>query len=241
MSKATLTHVLSHCRGIALGAGLLLPLSAFAASGYPGYWVNSAGALVRTGNGACVHTGNWTASDAIAACDPDLMPKPKPAPVAATKPAPAPAPAPMAPPPPPPAPKIITLNEQAAGKAHLGFNQYKITPAQAQLLDMQFKKIDPNTVQSVVVTGYTDRIGRKAYNMKLSQKRAASVADYISRTYHIPADKMSVVGKGPADPVATCTGVKGRAALIKCLAPNRRVTVAISWTRHVMQPAAAQQ
>lgn len=241
MSKATLTHVLSHCRGVALGAGLLLPLSAFAASGYPGYWTNGAGVLVRSGNGYCVHTGNWTSADAIAACDPDLMPKPKPAPVAAPKPVPAPAPAPMAPPPPPPAPKIITLNEQAAGKAHLGFNKYEITPAQSHLLDMQFQHIDPKTVKNVTVTGYTDRIGSKAYNMKLSEKRAQSVAGYIEQHYMIPASKMTVTGKGPADPVVSCKGVKGKAALIKCLAPNRRVTVAISWTRQVTQPVAPQQ
>ncbi|AOU98799.1 hypothetical protein BI364_13230 [Acidihalobacter yilgarnensis] len=219
-----MTHTLATWRRIALGAGLVLPLSAFAT---PGYWTDSAGQLVHTGNGDCVRTGTWKLPDANSSCDADLMPKPAPMPAAM----PTPAPAPMA----PPAPKIITLNEQANGKSHLGFNKYKVTPSEGLLLDAQFKTIDPNTVQSVVVTGYTDRIGRKAYNMKLSEKRAQSVAGYIEQHYQIPAEKMTVLGKGPADPVATCTGVKGRAALIKCLAPNRRVTVAINWAHQVVQ------
>ncbi|OBS10128.1 OmpA family protein [Acidihalobacter prosperus] len=228
MQQRPLTHALGR---IALGASLALPLSAFAV---PGYWTDSAGQLVHTGNGECVRTGTWKPADANSSCDADLMPKPAPAPAPMPTAMPAPKPAPVMPPP-PPAPKIITLNEQASGKAHLGFNKYKITPAQQKLLDAQLKSVDPNSVQSVVVTGYTDRIGSKAYNMKLSQKRAQSVASYIEQRYSIPAEKMTVVGKGPADPVATCTGVKGRAALIKCLAPNRRVTVAISWMHKVVQ------
>lgn len=218
-------------RQLALGIGLALPLSAFAA---PGYWSNGNGETWHTSYGQCWHTAGWSAKDANAECDAQLMPKPKPAPVANTAPAPMPAPAPA------PKPKMITLNETASGKATMGFNKYAVTPAQAQLLDSQLKSVKDADVQSVKVTGYTDRIGSRAYNMKLSEKRANAVATYIEQHYDISADKIQTVGMGPADPVVACKGVAGRAALIKCLAPNRRVTVEVDMVKTKMVPAGQQ-
>lgn len=222
MQNASLLSHQAMLRRIVLCAGLVLPVSAFA---MPGYVTDSAGQVVHDSAGQCVRTGNWTVADANAECDADLMP--------AAMPTPAPAPAQPAPAAPPPAPKLITLNEQASGKAHLGFNKYQITEGERQILDNQLKSVDPKAVQEVIVTGYTDRLGPKAYNMKLSQKRARSVADYLMARYHFPASKMSVVGKGPADPIVSCKGFKGK-ALVKCLAPNRRVTVEITWMRQVL-------
>lgn len=132
---------------------------------------------------------------------------------------------------------MITLNETASGKATMGFDKYAVTPEQAQLLDSQLKSIKDSEVQSVKVTGYTDRIGSRAYNMKLSQKRADAVATYIKDHYSISADKIQAVGMGPADPVVECKGVAGRAALISCLAPNRRVTVEVDMVTTKMVPA----
>ncbi|MEJ2631317.1 MAG: OmpA family protein [Acidihalobacter sp.] len=219
-------------RQLALGIGLALPLSAFAA---PGYWVNSAGQTWHNSYGQCWHTGSWTSKNATAACDSQLMPKPKPAPVSTSKPEPTPAPLPK--PKPKPKPKMITLNETASGKATMGFNKYAVTPEQAQLLDSQLKSIKDSEVQSVKITGYTDRIGPRAYNMKLSQKRADSVATYIKQHYDISANKIQSVGMGPADPVVQCKGVSGWKPLVKCLAPNRRVTVKVDMVTTKMVPA----
>src|SRR5574337_549410 len=73
-------------------------------------WGNKDNNVVKSGNyggegNLCWRTGYWTPQMAIAACDPDLVPKPTP--VAAQ----APAPAPAAPPPAAAAPKVqkITL------------------------------------------------------------------------------------------------------------------------------------
>ena len=73
------------------------------------------------------------------------------------------------------------------------------------------------------ITGYTDRIGPQAYNLKLSQRRADSVKAYLVGK-GIAASRLSTTGKGEADPVVQCTD-KNHAALIKCLEPNRRVDV----------------
>lgn len=203
-------------RHLALGIGLALPLSAFAA---PGYWSNNDGQTWHNRYGKCWHTPYWTSQDATSSCDANLLPKPKP--VVAAKPAPV-APAPK--------PKIITLNETASGKAHFGFNKYAVTPQQAHLLDSQLKNIKDADVKAVKVTGYTDRIGSAAYNLKLSQKRADAVAHYIKQHYDISADKIHAVGKGKTDLIVQCKGITNRSALIKCLAPDRRVTVEVDMT-----------
>lgn len=218
---------------LAIGIGLALPVSAFAA---PGYWTNSGGEVWRTGFGQCWHTTRWTPADATAACDPKAMPKP--APVAKTQPAPQ-QPAPQPAPKPAPKPKMITLNQTASGKASMGFDKYAVTPAQEKLLDSQLKGIRNAQVKSINVTGYTDRIGPHAYNMKLSQKRADAVANYIKGHFNVASDKIHAVGLGPADPVVQCKGVRG-AALIRCLAPNRRVTVQANLVTTRMVPASSQ-
>ncbi|MDD5868843.1 MAG: outer membrane beta-barrel protein [Succinatimonas sp.] len=78
------------------------------------------------------------------------------------------------------------------------------------------------------VYGYTDRIGSDAYNQTLSQKRADSV------TTELQVQGVNTVtaseGRGKADPVTgnKCDSVKGRQAVIDCLAPDRRVEIVVT-------------
>jgi len=85
---------------------------------------------------------------------------------------------------------------------------------------------------NVAVAGYTDRIGKDAPNLKLSQRRADSVANYLVAK-GVPAQNISATGHGKANPVtgSTCDAVKGRKALIACLAPDRRVEIAVNGTK----------
>ena len=76
----------------------------------------------------------------------------------------------------------------------------------------------------VMVIGYTDRIGTDAYNKKLSQQRAQAVRDYLIKQ-GISASRLHVEGRGKANPIVSCEGIKQRKALIECLQPNRRVEV----------------
>lgn len=80
------------------------------------------------------------------------------------------------------------------------------------------------------VYGYTDRIGSDAYNQKLSEKRANAVASELRANGLSDAQIKSVEGKGKANPVTgnKCDSVKGKQALIDCLAPDRRVEVVVS-------------
>jgi OOP family OmpA-OmpF porin len=70
---------------------------------------------------------------------------------------------------------------------------------------------------SAEIHGYTDDRGGDAYNLKLSEARAASVVDYLV-AQGVPRANLRARGFGKADPVADNRTEEGRAR-------NRRVTV----------------
>ncbi|EQD72573.1 outer membrane lipoprotein [mine drainage metagenome] len=83
----------------------------------------------------------------------------------------------------------------------------------------------------VNVDGYTDSTGPKAYNVKLSQRRADAVRAYLVRN-GVAADRIHTKGYGMANPVASNKTAEGRAQ-------NRHVEVRYTVREekkvHVMQ------
>jgi len=82
-------------------------------------------------------------------------------------------------------------------------------------------------VASLEVVGYTDRLGDASYNLALSQQRAATIGSLLGLpTASIP---VATRGAGSSESVtgAACNVVRERAALIRCLQPDRRVMVRI--------------
>ena len=61
-----------------------------------------------------------------------------------------------------------------------------------------------------VIEGHTDSVGGSKYNMKLSERRAASVRNYLVEKYGIAADRLSSKGYGFTKPVATNKTKEGR-------------------------------
>lgn len=61
----------------------------------------------------------------------------------------------------------------------------------------QIKALDANQINRIVISGYTDPQGSAAYNKKLSQRRAESVARLLRET-GVNA-KIEAVGYGQAD------------------------------------------
>lgn len=73
---------------------------------------------------------------------------------------------------------------------------------------------------TITVRGYTDNTGSAAYNQRLSQDRANSVASYLSRS-GVPASRIQAIGYGMSNPVASNATPEGRAQ-------NRRVEISIN-------------
>lgn len=202
------------------------------------YLVDQRGEVARSGTGLCWRTGYWTPALAAESkdgctCDKDLLPKEKcePAPKAEAPPA-APAPAPAAAPAPRPAAEKVTLNADAL----FDFDKAVLRPEGKGKLDELVDKSKELKLEVIIAVGHTDRIGTEAYNLKLSEKRAAAVKDYLI-SKGIEPNRVYTEGKGESQPV---TGDKckhmGREngrnkKLVECLQPDRRVEIEVIGTK----------
>ncbi len=130
------------------------------------------------------------------------------------------------------APEVVSKTFSLASDVTFAFGKANLKPQAKATLDGIYGEIAQVNNASVAVAGYTDRIGKDAPNVKLSQRRADSVANYLVAK-GVPAQSISAVGHGKANPVtgSTCDAVKGRKALIACLAPDRRVEIAVNGTK----------
>ena len=79
-------------------------------------------------------------------------------------------------------------------------------------------KAYPNT--EIVINGYTDNLGEKAHNLKLSRERASYVLQELAR---IGVDKSRMTAKGFGDdhPVASNNSEEGRTR-------NRRISIYVT-------------
>ena len=130
------------------------------------------------------------------------------------------------------APEVVSKTFSLASDVTFAFGKANLKPQAKATLDGIYGEIAQVNNANVAVAGYTDRIGKDAFNVKLSQRRADSVANYLVAK-GVPAQNISAVGHGKANPVtgSTCDAVKGRKALIACLAPDRRVEIAVNGTK----------
>ncbi len=212
---------------VALSAMLCAPAMAQSADGY---W-QSSGAIVKDPYGLCWRSGYWTPAMAVMECDPDLVPKPAapapvappPAPRAAPTPAPAPAPAPAA-----AAPKRCDATVTFGTDETFEFDKAVLRKAAMAKLDQEVVAKLPQcaTVELILVSGYTDRLGSQQYNQKLSERRANAVKAYLVQK-GVDASKIDTMGMGKTLQIKSCPDGKDRKALIACLAPNRRAVVEI--------------
>ena len=86
-------------------------------------------------------------------------------------------------------------------------------------LDETVKLLNAYPANKVLIEGYSDSVGDKEKNLKLSYDRAQEVYLYFIQN-GIPAERLSAVGYGQENPIASNKTAKGRAQ-------NRRVNVII--------------
>ncbi len=95
------------------------------------------------------------------------------------------------------------------------YDSAKVDVASQKLVQEYADFLNKYTNYSTKIVGHTDSAGSKAYNQKLSQKRATSVRDMLVEK-GVDATRVSAVGKGELDPVADNSTAEGRAQ-------NRRI------------------
>ncbi|MDH3001352.1 hypothetical protein A1D23_12590 [Chelonobacter oris] len=134
------------------------------------------------------------------------------------------------------APEIITKKFAFSSDVLFDFNKSSLKSGAEQALDGMTTDVAQSGLASpnYNVAGYTDRIGSDAYNQKLSEKRAETVANYLV-SKGVDQTNVTAVGYGKANPVtgSNCDAVSGRKALIACLAPDRRVEVSVQGAKSV--------
>ncbi|MBK6981088.1 MAG: OmpA family protein [Betaproteobacteria bacterium] len=173
---------------------------------------DASGAPVRDALGNCVLSSGISHPDCQAKKD---APAPKPsAPAAPSAPS---APAKPAAPAAKPAPASVKQAVVIQADALFDFDKSVVRADGKKSIDEALAKLQGVDVEMVIATGHTDSVGPDAYNQKLSERRAAAVKEYLV-SKGIPASKITTIGKGESQPVATTKTKDGRQK-------NRRVDI----------------
>jgi len=100
------------------------------------------------------------------------------------------------------------------------FNKYTLKPAARERLARVSGIVLAYPDLKLQIEGHTDSIGSDEYNQTLSEKRAATVRDYLVSS-GVPLDNVAARGLGKSDPVADNSTAAGRKL-------NRRVEMIVS-------------
>jgi len=199
------------CAAFALAAG----------SAYADYTPNlqdASGHAVRDASGHCVVTSGVVLPE----CSGTEAPKPA-APAPAAEPAMPAAPEAPAPEAPKAAPSSVRETVVIQADALFDFDKSVVRPDGKRSIDEALAKLNGVDLEMVIATGHTDSIGTERYNQKLSERRAAAVKAYLV-SKGIPASKITTIGKGETQPVATNKTAAGRQK-------NRRVDIEFKGVR----------
>jgi hypothetical protein len=111
------------------------------------------------------------------------------------------------PPPPPPPPPPAAAAPQSF-MVFFDWDRSNLSQQAVQTLGQAVAAFRSRGSARITATGHTDTSGPESYNMALSLRRANSVKNELVRQ-GVPADAISVVGRGEANPlVATGDGVR---------------------------------
>jgi outer membrane protein OmpA-like peptidoglycan-associated protein len=115
-------------------------------------------------------------------------------------------------------PKIQHIDTLVIPDIFFATASYELSPASFHLLDSFANKLTLATIDSMVIEGHTDSIGKLAYNEALSLNRAVSVKNYLSGKVVGIEGKTTTRGYAYGRPVASNKTPKGRQL-------NRRVEI----------------
>lgn len=120
----------------------------------------------------------------------------------------------------------VTLKENIVNFA---FDSSNLSQSSKANLDKLATVLANNPDTDINIYGYTDSKGADAYNLSLSDRRAAAVKSYLAGK-GVAGSRMITMGMGEADPVASNDTDAGRAQ-------NRRVEFAITANENMINDA----
>ena len=181
---------------------------------------DGSGNAVKDGSGACVVTSGQVLPECAGVRAPA-----RPAPAEPARPSTPSAPAAPSKPAEParPAPSSVRQSVVIQADALFDFDKSVLRPDGKKSIDDALAKIRGTDVEMVIATGHTDSVGTEQYNQRLSERRAQAVKDYLV-SKGIPASKITTIGKGESQPVATNKTKEGRQK-------NRRVDIEFKGVR----------
>jgi outer membrane receptor protein involved in Fe transport len=119
-----------------------------------------------------------------------------------------------------PPPPVAAVNTPKSYLVFFDFNKSDLTAQAVSIVNQAAANAGPAHVTQLTVTGHTDTVGSDAYNMRLSRRRAESVAAQLEKD-GIASSEIEIVAKGKRDLlVPTADGVKEP--------QNRRVQIVYS-------------
>lgn len=120
----------------------------------------------------------------------------------------------------------VTMKENMV---NFGFDSSDLTSAAKANLDKLAQVLKNNMDTNINIYGHTDSKGTDAYNLSLSERRAAAVKNYLV-SQGVSASRMFTMGVGEKEPVASNDTDAGRAE-------NRRVEFAITANEEMINDA----
>jgi iron complex outermembrane recepter protein len=95
-------------------------------------------------------------------------------------------------------PPAVPVTSPTSYLVFFDFNKSELTPQAVEIVDTAAKNAGPTKVTQLTVTGHTDTVGSDAYNMRLSRRRAESVAAQLEKD-GIASSEIEIVAKGKRD------------------------------------------
>ena len=114
----------------------------------------------------------------------------------------------------------VTAPVTMSSDVNFAFDSAKLMDMAYPILDKVALSLKDNSNYNASIEGHTDYIGTDSYNMKLSLRRANSVADYLV-SKGINRSNLKITGFGESKPIESNKTSKGRAA-------NRRVEIKLN-------------
>ena len=99
---------------------------------------------------------------------------------------------------------------------HFAFDRADLFDGEDRTLDAVGDVLNRHPDLRLAIGGHTDAVGGPAYNLRLSDARAATVRRYLIQRWNVAPERLTAQGFGEAQPVAANTSDMGRAR-------NRRV------------------